>query len=123
MFHLLGRTGGQHLTNVFQILQNALFDLILLLELLFIEPQLITRKFAGTMISVLMAIWAEDNEVVDIVGASISLLDDVVEFKALLGTNCAAMAGLDQKLIANRFGNRHPKNIAKAPSGIDDPSA
>jgi hypothetical protein len=54
---------GQVLAKLLQILENAALDLVLLLQFLFVQPQLFSGKLTRAVISVLVTVGAKHDEI------------------------------------------------------------
>jgi hypothetical protein len=68
---------------------------------------LIARKFLVSVVSLLMAVGAKNDEVPGIVRPTLRLLHNVMNFKAFLGADGAPMPGLNKELIPHLLRDCH----------------
>jgi len=93
--------------NLVQVHEQPALDLILLLELVLVKPELISSELAGSMVPMLMAVGAEHNEIIWVVASSFCLLHDVMNLEALLSADRATVPGLHEQLVSDGLGNGH----------------
>jgi hypothetical protein len=55
------------------------------------------------MIAVLVAVWAENDEIFDVIRSSFGLFDDVVNLEAFFRADRASMACVDQEFVSSGF--------------------
>jgi hypothetical protein len=82
---------GQVLADLRQILENAVFNLVLLLQFLLIQPQLFSGKFTRAVISMLMTVRAKHNQVGWFIRSTLGPLDDMMDADVVCPTPARPM--------------------------------